>query len=266
MLVNAGSSRIGPDHTFEREPGFPHWTIGCSDWGVATRVIVGERTATGRNRLSLIPPDTPYRVRIAHHRPFETWWAVFDPPRHWLRWLRWPRDPSGQRAVAAVAVAERETYESLLATFRRLVAVAAGRGPHRRERSANALEALILQADELATAVSALLDPRLEAVLDRIDADLAAPLRVADLAAIAEWSPSRFAHRFAAEVGQSPRRYVEGRRMDEARSLLLGTGLSVAAIAQRVGFEDPLHFSTRFRAVVGSSPSDYRRGAGMGRG
>ncbi len=55
-----------------------------------------------------------------------------------------------------------------------------------------------------------------------------------------------------------PARYVMTLRMREARRLLVETDLTVAEVAVRAGFEDPLYFSRSFRRLTGVPPSHYR--------
>jgi len=50
-------------------------------------------------------------------------------------------------------------------------------------------------------------------------------------------------------------------KMEWARVLLRESRLSIAQVAQRVGFEDPFYFSKVFRAYAGKSPSEWRRTA-----
>ena len=44
----------------------------------------------------------------------------------------------------------------------------------------------------------------------------------------------------------------------KARQLLTETGLSVAAVAQSVGYDDPLYFSRLYRRKTGRAPSEER--------
>ncbi len=59
-------------------------------------------------------------------------------------------------------------------------------------------------------------------------------------------------------VHEPPARYVMKLRMREARRLLVETDLTVAEVALRTGFEDPLYFSRCFRRLTGVPPSHYR--------
>ena len=57
----------------------------------------------------------------------------------------------------------------------------------------------------------------------------------------------------------SPHAELSRRKMNHAASLLITTPELVKTIAQRVGYEDPLHFSRVFRRHFGRSPLDYQR-------
>jgi Transcriptional regulator containing an amidase domain and an AraC-type DNA-binding HTH domain len=72
-------------------------------------------------------------------------------------------------------------------------------------------------------------------------------------------NPSYFSRLFKAETGKSPLEYFNNLRMEEARSLLATTSLSVREIALRLGFCSEFHFSRMFKASSGFSPSLYRR-------
>lgn len=99
---------------------------------------------------------------------------------------------------------------------------------------------------------------RLLAARRLIEEGLDRPLRLEDLAAEAGLSVSQFSLLFRRRFGTSPMRYLDGLRMQAARRLLEQSALSVQAVAERVGFEDPLYFSRRFKRHLGSSPSAYR--------
>ncbi|MEI6788239.1 MAG: AraC family transcriptional regulator [bacterium] len=57
---------------------------------------------------------------------------------------------------------------------------------------------------------------------------------------------------------EPPARYVMKLRIREARRLLVETSLTVAEIAEKSGFEDPLYFSRCFRRAAGVPPTHYR--------
>lgn len=84
------------------------------------------------------------------------------------------------------------------------------------------------------------------------------PLRLAELAALAGWSPSHFKARFRAHTGYGCIDYFIRLRIHAACQLLDTTALDIKTVAARVGYADPLWFSKAFKSVTGQPPSDYR--------
>jgi len=78
------------------------------------------------------------------------------------------------------------------------------------------------------------------------------------LAAEAALSRSAFAERFTQFVGQPPMQYLSNWRMQLATNYLRGGNESIAAIANRVGYDSEAAFSRAFKKVVGTPPSEWR--------
>lgn len=85
------------------------------------------------------------------------------------------------------------------------------------------------------------------------------PLPVEQVAAHASLSPSHFSRLFKSRTGYSPHEYIVLRRIDEAKSLLHTTALSVKEIAFRVGYHSEVNFISSFTAKTGISPAAFRR-------
>jgi AraC family transcriptional regulator len=102
---------------------------------------------------------------------------------------------------------------------------------------------------------------RLKRVLDYIDAHLASPLLLSDLAAVACLSPYHFARSFKRSIGMGPHRYVMERRIERARRLILQSELSLTDIAAAVGFDSQASFTARFSRQFGMTPGRLRREA-----
>lgn len=60
-------------------------------------------------------------------------------------------------------------------------------------------------------------------------------------------------------TGSTPQELVLTTRLNTAKALLAEEDLSVAAIARRVGYDDPAYFTRLFTARVGLSPRAFRR-------
>ncbi len=92
-----------------------------------------------------------------------------------------------------------------------------------------------------------------------IEANVAAQLTVADLAARLGVSVRTLARRFRRATGTSPHGYWQQRRVRLAKELLEKTNLTIGEIAYRVGYQDSGHFSRLFERELSVPPSDYRQ-------
>lgn len=80
-----------------------------------------------------------------------------------------------------------------------------------------------------------------------------------ELAGAAGLSRFHFSRVFKQHLGLSPAKYVERARIEQAKILIVGAGMSLAHIAQAVGFADQSHFSRRFRFHEGRTPAQFAR-------
>jgi AraC family transcriptional regulator len=98
----------------------------------------------------------------------------------------------------------------------------------------------------------------LHRVMEYIDSNLTAALRMEELAEIASLSEYRFAHNFKTATGISPHQYVINQRMERAKRVLRETDLSVVETAYSVGCQSLSRFNSLFRRQIGVTPSTYR--------
>lgn len=107
--------------------------------------------------------------------------------------------------------------------------------------------------------ISALSDMRLARALQAIHTQLDSPWTVQKLAAEANMSRARFAHRFTSAVGMPPIDYLTRWRLMKARSLLAHSELDMNEIAIRCGYASAPSFSRRFKQAFGIGPGSFRR-------
>jgi AraC-like DNA-binding protein len=93
---------------------------------------------------------------------------------------------------------------------------------------------------------------------DFVDAHYADPITVEDLAAAARLSLAHFSRMFRRTFGESPRAYLQSRRLERAAALLRYTDRSVTDICVMVGLHSVGSFTTSFAQVYGTSPAAYR--------
>ena len=84
-----------------------------------------------------------------------------------------------------------------------------------------------------------------------------ADLSIAKLAACAGVSETYFRRIFQAVYGQSPKQYIQSKRLAQAQTILeSGHYTTIQAVAAQVGYDDPLYFSRAFRHKYGMAPSE----------
>ena len=72
-------------------------------------------------------------------------------------------------------------------------------------------------------------------------------------------TPEYLGTQFHKETGENFSTYIRNYRISKAKELLVGTGMKLYEIAQRVGYSDPKYFSKVFRDVTGKLPAEYRK-------
>jgi AraC-like DNA-binding protein len=108
----------------------------------------------------------------------------------------------------------------------------------------------------------ALRDKALSAALSAMHGNPARDWTVPELAEIASLSRSAFADRFGQVLGQPPLSYLTEHRMRLAAWKLVHTRLSIARIAEQVGYGSETAFSQAFKRHHGEPPSKLRSAGG----
>jgi AraC-like DNA-binding protein len=67
-----------------------------------------------------------------------------------------------------------------------------------------------------------------------------------------------FAAQFRLATGMSPHQFVLNRRIERAKTMLIGTAEELVSIALSVGFQSQAHFTTVFKRFVGETPHRWR--------
>ncbi|MGD6746087.1 helix-turn-helix domain-containing protein [Streptomyces sp. BH106] len=99
-------------------------------------------------------------------------------------------------------------------------------------------------------------------VLQALARDAFQPLSVAAHAARHGMTPAELRTAVRRGAGMSPKDYLLGIRLGRAKELLAATELPVAAVARRVGYDDPAYFSRLFTRRVGTAPVRFREQQG----
>jgi AraC family transcriptional regulator len=108
--------------------------------------------------------------------------------------------------------------------------------------------------------MGAIVDRRLNRVIEFMEANLAGPITIADMAAEAGVSPFHFARLFQRAIGVTPLRFLAERRMRLGERLITTTDMPVALIATATGYASASAFGAAFRRHFGANPSAFRSG------
>lgn len=100
--------------------------------------------------------------------------------------------------------------------------------------------------------------PRLQRVLEYIQANLDSDIHLDELATVAGLSAFHFAKLFKQSTGSTPHQYILQRRIDRAKELLQSPEIGLSEISLRAGFADQSHLTNVFRRFVGVTPLKFR--------
>jgi AraC-like DNA-binding protein len=103
--------------------------------------------------------------------------------------------------------------------------------------------------------------PWVRAVRDFLRANLAMPIRLAEIAREVNVSPSTLSHRYRKETGETPMQTLARFRITVAKSLLL-RGYPLKNVAPETGFCDEYHLSKAFKRIEGLSPRRWLESQG----
>lgn len=140
------------------------------------------------------------------------------------------------------------------------------RRPAREVILAHLLEVLLIEALRSTAGATApaglvrgLADERLAIAIRQMHESPAKAWTVAQLAREAALSRSAFFERFSRAVGVAPMEYLLGWRMALAKDLLQRKEVTVAEVAEQVGYSSASTFSVAFTRHVGLPPTRYTR-------
>ncbi|HEX2035853.1 MAG TPA: AraC family transcriptional regulator [Chloroflexota bacterium] len=269
-ILRAGREQYGTHLPTIRRRMLPNYQIICIERGQGWFDAGGWDGALVPGTFVALFPGIPHSFGPQPHDPMEITWLVLegDALQDLLRATgltpahpavvagETPEPQAIFRELAQARGAYAWRAQALLWSLLAKLAAATGAGPAQAanaEREGRPRAALGSAVDGWGG------DQAVARAIDLAQVHLHEPdLRLEHLARAAFLARSRFAERFRRATGTSPMAYLETLRLQEAQRLLATGTLSVADVAQRTGFRDPLYFSKRFRAVYGTPPSTYR--------
>ena len=98
---------------------------------------------------------------------------------------------------------------------------------------------------------------QLRQVIEYIYDHLDQGLTLAELAAVVQMSPNYFVSLFKQSIGVTPHQYVIYCRVEQAKKLLQQGELTIAEIANSLGFAHQSHLNYHFKRLVGVTPKVF---------
>lgn len=95
--------------------------------------------------------------------------------------------------------------------------------------------------------------------LTYIQKNLSRPITLEEVANHVYLSQYYFSKLFKKEMNINFVTYVNQRRIEEAKKLLVESSLSIETISRNLGFSQPSYFIKTFRSMTSSTPANYRR-------
>jgi len=246
--------------------------------GAVHRGVHGER-AVGRGDVIVLHPGQWHGyVRCSEVQLYnlgmpaalfahELAWLLADPQ---IAALLPPMKLPPMRAASAMPAPQQVIHlhlgegdlEAVRAALERLMVLIAAPAAIRSRAETIALAAVVMARLGAAAPrrhVPAQDDVAVATIAAAMEADLARPWKLADLARRGGMSREHLCRRFRAVLGAPPLAWLTRRRAERAAVLLLSTDGAVAAIGREVGWDDPNYCARRFRAAFGVNPAAYRK-------
>jgi len=100
---------------------------------------------------------------------------------------------------------------------------------------------------------------QLRRVITHIENNLAQTIHIETLARLSRLSSGHFCRAFKVSVGETPHGYIMRKRLEEAKTMMLTTSVTLSQIACACGLTDQAHLTRLFRQYVGETPLVWRR-------
>jgi AraC family transcriptional regulator, arabinose operon regulatory protein len=239
-----------------RSKGTRDWLLTYTLSGQGVYHLEGETVLCSTGDVVLLSPGTPHHYLTPEGQTWEFLWVHFVPEPRWSELLQLPERLPG---LLFHHIEAKWLRQRLFEAFQRLIRDSKETDYWGRLLGINALEEVLVLLAQSAARRS-VIDPRVEDTLHYLSSNLREQLTITSLAKRALLSPSRFAHLFKEQTGDSVMETLLKLRLRHAARLLEHTTLPVAEIAEEVGFRSPFYFTKQFHAMFGASPTKYRAG------
>jgi AraC-like DNA-binding protein len=98
--------------------------------------------------------------------------------------------------------------------------------------------------------------------LEFVEAHLAEPLTLREVARVAGFAPNYFSALLKQEEGLAFEYYLQSRRLERAKKQLVASSMSAGRVAQLCGFRSRTYFQRLFKLTTGKTPERFRTALG----
>lgn len=257
MLISAGTSNHQVDFQFERKGNFPFWTFSLFHRGAAYMKSNGHEIKTQPYDFKCIRPGTSYSTRgVPGSKHWQGDWLIGTLKTEWEELINWKEIVPGIFKINFAGTSDQEMVKN---SFRDAVNYVQSSESNASLFAMHSLERVLLIASKLSEKQIGSRDERIIKAIEYISTDFSKSIDVKIIANAVGLSPSRLAHLFVEQVGESPMSYRESIRLNHAKQLLIGTNMTVQQVAGELAYDCPFHFSKRFKVRMGLSPKQFRK-------
>lgn len=254
-VTHIGSYQSAEHHFVERPAGAPEYILIVCLGGRGHCQLGGKRHDLSLGHALLLPPGQPHRYWAEPRDPWTLFWVHFSGLKAaeyaGLLDLGKTKPVCWFHDLPTVSEAFEQTYRHVLGGHTDADLVGLSTGLVR-------LLGLCRLAQRALDLRQRRTEDRVLRTLHHMHQNLGRQLSLAQLAALAHWTPTHYSSVFRRQLNLSPIEYFLRLKIQRACELLRTTDLRVSQISEQLGYEDPLYFSRLFRRRAGETPRGYR--------
>lgn len=103
--------------------------------------------------------------------------------------------------------------------------------------------------------------PEIDKAVEFIDNNLSEEISLTALAEVAGFEKNYFSRKFKKQINRTPMAFIQDKRIERAKELLIYSDMNISQIALATGFKTVHYFSNMFLKHTGKRPLEYRNGA-----
>ena len=153
-------------------------------------------------------------------------------------------------------------FEELLDDFHstlKLKTMIASNDPYLTTSSKDLLSAGLKLFDKYHSAIKRIYSPIVLSAIEYIDIEYRNEISLESISEKIGVSSQYLSRIFSSEVGCTYKEYLNNKRLEDAKELLVGTDKTISDIAYEVGYNDPNYFMKLFKKSIGITPKSYKK-------